>query len=453
MRFPGTMHRRALLKVALLGVTVAILAGVSIPPTGGPGPAVAGPAMTAATGPSPTGTDYAVTFTESGLPSGTLWNVTTNGTTRNSTTPTVAFSEPDGSYMFFIGSVPGYTTGPELNVTVNGAPVNVPILYTPNTPVHPSCSSFVWIGGNYLFQSNCRGLFNVDYRTHNTTTGNTTDENSSFALGAVAEVASNGVVEALGVPGYQGYGEITVSATPEEINMTDVITGNVTNATGVSSNSGLPDGETPLWTPDQAPGSAGTTYWGSGGKILGRSTVTVVFHFSNESGNTSDHVEFDVSVAGWPWQSTGDFLGIEVGTTAEQGTHLAYSSATSTLSELWDSSGAVATNLTFGASANATGSSDSVLSVTEQVGLEPSGPGPTASFVLVSFAGPGGYSNLTYDPWITFGATPLRPVIGPSAVIAAVLPLGAVAAIAVAVAGLGIVAFRARRHPPEEGLT
>jgi len=50
---------------------------------------------------------YSVTFTESGLPSGTSWSVTLNGNTESSTTNTISFSEPNGTYSYVVASVTG----------------------------------------------------------------------------------------------------------------------------------------------------------------------------------------------------------------------------------------------------------------------------------------------------------------------------------------------------------
>jgi len=64
---------------------------------------------------------YLVTFTESGLPSGTSWSVILNGTTQSSTTSTVSFTEPNGTYPFRVIVVPGYSVSPTSgNVTVTG---------------------------------------------------------------------------------------------------------------------------------------------------------------------------------------------------------------------------------------------------------------------------------------------------------------------------------------------
>lgn len=74
---------------------------------------------------------YAVTFAESGLPVGTNWSVTIQGLTLNSTTGSIVFGEPNGSYLFSVSQVWGYTVNPEGNVTVTGAGVTVPVAFVP----------------------------------------------------------------------------------------------------------------------------------------------------------------------------------------------------------------------------------------------------------------------------------------------------------------------------------
>jgi YVTN family beta-propeller protein len=77
-------------------------------------------------------TEYAVTFTESGLISGTSWSVTLNGSLETSTTSTVVFSEPNGSYAYTVGPVSGYTIGTATgDALVNGAPIPVAVAFTP----------------------------------------------------------------------------------------------------------------------------------------------------------------------------------------------------------------------------------------------------------------------------------------------------------------------------------
>jgi len=78
---------------------------------------------------------YTVTFTETGLTSGTSWSVTFNGTTESSSTNTITFNEPNGTYSFSIASINGYSVSPSSgSITVNGANVNQAITFTAVTP-------------------------------------------------------------------------------------------------------------------------------------------------------------------------------------------------------------------------------------------------------------------------------------------------------------------------------
>ncbi len=84
-------------------------------------------------GPAPS--VYPVTFSESGLPSGTNWSVTLAGQTLSSTTGAITFNEPNGTYSFTVGSVPGYTANiTSGSLTVNGASVSRSITFSPVTP-------------------------------------------------------------------------------------------------------------------------------------------------------------------------------------------------------------------------------------------------------------------------------------------------------------------------------
>jgi hypothetical protein len=76
---------------------------------------------------------YAVTLREKGLPAGTSWNTTIGGVTKLSRTTSVRFDEPNGSYAFQIGGVPGWTTKFTGSVEVNGSNVGVFRAFTPKT--------------------------------------------------------------------------------------------------------------------------------------------------------------------------------------------------------------------------------------------------------------------------------------------------------------------------------
>ena len=74
--------------------------------------------------PSVVATTYAVTFTETGLPTGTSWSVTLNGVLQSSSTSTITFQEPNGTYRYSLGSLNKSYSGPGRSFTVDGAPVS-----------------------------------------------------------------------------------------------------------------------------------------------------------------------------------------------------------------------------------------------------------------------------------------------------------------------------------------
>ena len=77
---------------------------------------------------------YKVTFTESGLSPGTLWSVTLNGTSESSTSGTITFTEPNGTYSYTVSSVSGYTLSPSSgSIPVHGSNTAQSITFTHNT--------------------------------------------------------------------------------------------------------------------------------------------------------------------------------------------------------------------------------------------------------------------------------------------------------------------------------
>ncbi len=59
---------------------------------------------------TPFSAEFVVTFVAQGLPTGTPWSVVLAGTPGSSNTSTIAFAEPNGTYPYALGSVPGWTT-------------------------------------------------------------------------------------------------------------------------------------------------------------------------------------------------------------------------------------------------------------------------------------------------------------------------------------------------------
>jgi YVTN family beta-propeller protein len=76
-------------------------------------------------------TMYSVNFNEIGLIGPTMWSVTLNGTPDSTTSTSLSFVVPNGTYPFTIGSVAGYTSNRTSGgVEVQGAPIAVDVGFT-----------------------------------------------------------------------------------------------------------------------------------------------------------------------------------------------------------------------------------------------------------------------------------------------------------------------------------
>jgi hypothetical protein len=81
-----------------------------------------------------TGGIYPLTFCVSGLPAGTSWSVTVGSTLVTSTTGSISLAEPNGTYSYRIGAVPGWSaTNTSGSVAVSGAPSSIEVPWTPFT--------------------------------------------------------------------------------------------------------------------------------------------------------------------------------------------------------------------------------------------------------------------------------------------------------------------------------
>jgi YVTN family beta-propeller protein len=77
---------------------------------------------------------FPVNFSESGLPSGTSWSVVLGGATESSTGSSLAFNEPNGSYLFTVPTLTGYTASPASgSLQVDGGSVTQTLQFTPQT--------------------------------------------------------------------------------------------------------------------------------------------------------------------------------------------------------------------------------------------------------------------------------------------------------------------------------
>lgn len=74
--------------------------------------------------------NFVVTLTESGLAAGTVWSATLNGATVYSSSASIVFLDPNGSYVFGIGAVSQYSASPESGtVVINGSAATVSIQF------------------------------------------------------------------------------------------------------------------------------------------------------------------------------------------------------------------------------------------------------------------------------------------------------------------------------------
>ena len=89
---------------------------------------------------------YSVIFSETGLQSGVSWSVTLDGINDSSTSSSITFIVPNGTYSYVIGSVAGYTHPSNGTVRVNGTTVIQSVAFTrlfsvPPPELHPKSPS------------------------------------------------------------------------------------------------------------------------------------------------------------------------------------------------------------------------------------------------------------------------------------------------------------------------
>jgi YVTN family beta-propeller protein len=74
---------------------------------------------------------YQATFSETGLSPGTNWSVELGGTWKESMTRNISFTEPNGSYQYSIGPIPGFQPSPSNgSLFINGSDRALPIVFT-----------------------------------------------------------------------------------------------------------------------------------------------------------------------------------------------------------------------------------------------------------------------------------------------------------------------------------
>ena len=103
---------------------------------------------------------YSVTFTESGLPGGTTWSVSLGGKTGASTTSSIVFNMPNGTYPFEVYVVGAYNANPASGtITVSGSAQSKAITFTAQT-LYTVTFTETGLPGGTLWAVSLNGTFN-----------------------------------------------------------------------------------------------------------------------------------------------------------------------------------------------------------------------------------------------------------------------------------------------------
>ncbi len=267
------------------------------------------------TGPTPS--TYPVSFSESGLPTGMNWSVILNGQTLSSNTSTVTFKEPNGTYTFSVGTVPGYTTNVTSgNLTVNGGTVSRSIAFIPqatltSVSVSPSSDTFK-VGGyaNFTATPTCTGgsCSGVTYSwsLNNTALGNlNTTSGASVKFTAVTRGTENlSVTAMLNGQLAKNSSIITITTTPVPtltyVSLTPLAaTVNVSGtqsftAAVVCSGGTCPSGSTYTWSLNNSLGklnaSSGPQVLFTANSTVGLVNLTVTAHLNGKTATNSSTI-------------------------------------------------------------------------------------------------------------------------------------------------------------------
>lgn len=321
-----------------------------------------------------------------------------------------------------------------------------------SSPLVTNCDGGSWSTSHLMvWGSGCEALFGVIYANNFSNTNWSQSYNFSFMIPYVAEVNGSGGLVRLADPMNPGAASTTVTSVPGEVNVSLDEQVNVTSADGV-------------WTPNDTLWGSGPQ-WTNGTAVLGVTTLAVDFHLFNASpqgpANGSYRVKFDLNIAGWPWASRSDSLGIGLQALGAGGAHFAYVASANTLAESWNANDAPFVNLTFGNVAGTTSASGATgtAQVGVDAGLFAGGTPDRQAVTLLTFQNTsGGYSQLSYDPWVAFSgpsSSPIQgvnnsgPPLGDARVVALAPYLALGGIVAVAAGGASVVRRRQLRRDGE----
>ena len=108
----------------------------------------------------PSNPQYPVTFTETGLAPGVKWSIVFGGQNGSSSTNTIEFFEPNGSFPYTIAALPNYTTNRASgSVNVSGAPAGVNVSFVAVSGTYPVTFSESGLPGNLTWSVEVAGVW------------------------------------------------------------------------------------------------------------------------------------------------------------------------------------------------------------------------------------------------------------------------------------------------------
>lgn len=265
------------------------------------------------------------------------------------------------------------------------------------------CHGVQWFSGHLEVGSNgCQSLFAVNYAQDFSNWTSSGAYNFSFSIGWVAEIDGAGHLVRLGNAIGPSAAQASIAPGRGEVNVSVTETLNITAASG-------------NWTPTDAWSLWNGTNWTVGDAPVGTASLGVVFHLANVTGaanssaNQSTAVKFDVDLQDWPWASSDDHLGFELGCLGAGGSHFTYQSTNRTLLERWNASNRTFVTLEFGGEASVQYPNGTLAVSTTGVDthLFYAASRDRQAVALVTFGGAtGNYTSVHYDPRVAFVPEP-----------------------------------------------
>jgi thermopsin len=188
---------------------------------------------------------YAITFTETGLSPGTNWTVSIGSVSKSSVTSSITFTEPNGTYLYAIGSVSGYTVSSNSgSAVVAGKATGISLAFTQITYTVtftesglPTGSSWsVTLNGVKALTTTSSIKFSEPDGIYSFSVSNTTTYFASLTSGQITVSGSNASQNVQ----FNHYGYLTGTVSPTGATVT--VNGIVVSTNGGSFNLSEPAG-------------------------------------------------------------------------------------------------------------------------------------------------------------------------------------------------------------------